>query len=52
MCAIFSLTTMNPLEFVCDMLEILAAYQALPQLSKQPVNTIYNAKRFIGKRYT
>eukprot|EP01038_Epipyxis_sp_PR26KG_P014585 gene14585-19587_t len=29
--------------------EILAAYEALPQLSKYPLNTIYNAKRFIGR---
>lgn len=31
--------------------EILVAYEALAQLSKAPLNTIYNAKRFIGRRY-
>jgi molecular chaperone DnaK (HSP70) len=29
--------------------EILTAYAALPELSKHPENTIYNAKRFIGR---
>ena len=28
---------------------ILAAYDAIPQLSLNPTNTIYNAKRFIGR---
>jgi molecular chaperone DnaK (HSP70) len=31
--------------------EILVGYEAIPQLSKHPKNTIYNAKRFIGRRY-
>eukprot|EP01035_Chromulina_nebulosa_P043405 gene43405-58788_t len=29
--------------------EILTAYDALPYLSRKPLNTIYNAKRFIGR---
>lgn len=31
--------------------EIRAGYDALPELSAHPDNTIYNAKRFIGRRY-
>jgi hypothetical protein len=30
--------------------EILTAYQALPQLSMNPENTIFDSKRFIGRR--
>ena len=37
--------------FIHDTSEIIAGYDALNQLSKQPLNTIYNAKRFIGRRY-
>lgn len=29
--------------------EILVAYEALPELNKHPQNSIYNAKRFIGR---
>jgi molecular chaperone DnaK (HSP70) len=35
----------------CLPTEIKAGYDALPYLSTQPENTIYNAKRFIGRRY-
>lgn len=31
--------------------EILVAYDALPDLNRHPKNCIYNAKRFIGRRY-
>eukprot|EP01035_Chromulina_nebulosa_P018301 gene18301-23985_t len=31
--------------------EILAGYDALPFLTSDPLNTIYNAKRFIGKNW-
>ena len=31
--------------------DILAGYQAYPFTSLKPASTIFNAKRFIGKRY-
>lgn len=33
-----------------SMIEILVGYEAVAKQSAYPQNTIYNAKRFIGKR--